>query len=110
MKLTPSDMSFAADNAKTICLSLSQAGNVSLVGKNIDFKDMELGMREPADPKVETLRPKNISLSAMNKIELSKGGELGAQMIEQTFLQAPMSRYMATVKEAAMVQISNLKK
>lgn len=45
MKLTPSDMSFAADNAKTICLSLSQAGNVSLVGKNIDFKDMELGMR-----------------------------------------------------------------
>lgn len=46
----------------------------------------------------------------MNKIELSKGGELGAQMIEQTFLQAPMSRYMATVKEAAMVQISNLKK
>lgn len=100
MEMTPTDMSFAADPGKSICLRLDQGGDVSLTGKAITFdtKAMELGVRVPTDPKTDPLRPKNIHLSAGTKIEMSKGGELGIELIDQTFLQGPLIHFNASVK------------
>ena len=101
MKLTPSDMSFAADDGKSICLTLAQSGDVTLIGKNINFtatENLELGMRD-AQGDAPPFRPQNIKLSAKNKIEMSKGG-IGIQMAEQTFLKGPIIKYEGTIKDA----------
>ncbi|EKQ50971.1 RHS repeat-associated core domain-containing protein [Clostridium sp. Maddingley MBC34-26] len=102
MKLTPSDMSFAADDSRTVCLTLAQSGNVSLVGQNINFtasENLQLGMRE-AEGDSPPLRPQNIQLSAKSKIEVAKGS-IGVQMVDETFLKAATIKYEGTIKDPA---------
>ncbi|OOM76177.1 putative deoxyribonuclease RhsC [Clostridium puniceum] len=104
MKLTPSDMSFAADDSRTVCLTLNQSGNVSLAGNNINFtatENLELGMREGFGD-TPPFRPESINLSAKSKIELSKGS-IGVQMSEQTFIKGTTIKYEGTIKDPVVL-------
>ncbi|MCB2355753.1 hypothetical protein [Clostridium estertheticum] len=102
MKLTPSDINFAADDSGSVALNLAQSGDVSLTGKNINFtatENLELGMRN-ADGDTPPLRPGTIEISAKNKIEMSKGGTLGLQIADEIFLQGPKIVCEGTIKDA----------
>ncbi|MCB2340725.1 DUF6531 domain-containing protein, partial [Clostridium estertheticum] len=101
MKLTPSDMNFKADDSGSVALNLAQSGDVSLTGKNINFtatENLELGMRN-GDGDTPALRPETIQISAKSKIEVSKGGTLGLQITDQTFLQGPKIICEGSIKD-----------
>ncbi|WP_315069728.1 RHS repeat-associated core domain-containing protein [uncultured Clostridium sp.] len=102
MKLTPSDMSFAADDSRSVCLTLAQSGDVSLVGKNINFmatENLELGMRD-GEGELPPFRPQNIELSAKTSMKMSKGQSLGIQIDTETFLQGSIIKYEGSIKDA----------
>jgi|GEM_PF-351203 len=104
MKLTPSDMSFAADDSRTVCLTLNQSGDVSLVGNNINFtatENLELGMRDGSGD-TPPFRPESINLSAKSKIELAKGS-IGIQMSDQTFLKGTTIKFEGTIKDPVVL-------
>ncbi|BCZ45186.1 hypothetical protein psyc5s11_12530 [Clostridium gelidum] len=100
MKLTPSDMDFSPGGGG-VSLNLAQSGDVSLSGKNINLTatdNVELGMRDGSGD-VPPFRPQSIELSAKSKIEVSKGGTIGCNIVEETSLGATKIDFAGTSKD-----------
>ena len=102
MSFTPSDMNFTSDAGGASTVNLSQGGDVSISGTNINLtasEDVQLGMRQ-GDGDGPTLKPQMIQISAGEKIDFSKGGTLGIEVVDQTFLQGPMIKYEGSIKDS----------
>ncbi|MGM9933666.1 MAG: DUF6531 domain-containing protein, partial [Clostridium sp.] len=102
MCLTPSDMNFTSDAGGASTVNLSQGGDVSISGTNINLtatEDVQLGMRE-GDGDAPALKPQVIQISAGEKIDFAKGGTLGIEIVDQTFIQGPMIKYEGSIKDS----------
>ncbi|NFL87633.1 RHS repeat-associated core domain-containing protein [Clostridium botulinum] len=111
MQLTPSDISFAADEGRGVVLTLSQGGDVSINGQDITFnasEDFQLGIRN-GDGENPPFRPEAVEISAKNQISLSKGA-IGIQMAEQIFVNASVIKYDGSIKDAVALpdEIANV--
>jgi YD repeat-containing protein len=105
MQLTPSDMSFAADDSKKVCLTLSQSGDVTLNGSNLTFtatEKLELGTRQ-GDGDIPPLRPETIIIEGKEKLQITKGDTLAIQMVEETFVQGPEIIFEGIEKDAVEI-------
>ena len=104
MKMTPSDISFAADEGKKICITLDQSGNINLVGKNISMqtqKSMNIGEREaPPGSDVPPVKPKSIHITAKENLALVRedGSEQGIFLTEEQNVMATFMKKDGSVK------------
>ncbi len=102
MALSPSDINFAADNSNSVAVNMSQSGDISICGQNVNIiasEDIQLGMRDGAGGE-EALKPQVIQLSAGKKIGISKGNICGIEIVDETFIQGPLIKYEGTIKDA----------
>ncbi|WP_297422725.1 hypothetical protein [Clostridium sp.] len=73
--ITPEMLQFAEDDGKSIQMMLNQNGSISITGKNISIhagSDMVIGTAAPYDSKTNPLKPTSISISAKNKVTITR--------------------------------------
>ena len=94
--LTPELLQIAEDEQKTIQFTLNKDGNVNITAKTIQIHGnncLKIGTQEPYDEKENPVKPKQIKLSAKNKLVVTKsiGNDINLnhsiELVEQSHLK-----------------------
>ena len=87
--MSPENIQISEDEGKSIQISLSKDGSVSITGKNISLKsdsEMKIGSKAPFDPK-RNIKPKSISISAKNAVTITRSSDKSINVSESIQLK-----------------------